>query len=150
MSEMWIEELEAEAYRRVDAAEERERRERRISSERMADAAATQARRKVQQTYAETMSAKHFERAIEDVTDRLMRQRIIEARKASADYLRNYNDEEVGEFLKRRDSRGREPDFDFRITGPELHRDAVVNVVHVTLPELHYVFHVCPRTGQIL
>lgn len=139
----YYDDLDAEAERK--ALEERDDRQ-----WRKAEGHYRRREEETRRTYASAMNAKHFDRAMTEVTDRLMRQRVLEARKNASDYLRNHSDEEIREFLSRKDSRGRDPDFVFSVTGPEMIQDVVVNIVRVTLPELHYVFHVCPRTGQIV
>lgn len=145
----WIEAFEEEAERRAAAAAERQRKEtervvddkiRRVSDLRV---------REVRERWEGALNTKHFEPALERALNDLMRERVLEARKKSRDYLRHYSDADIAELLRSKDAEEREAGFDVDVTGPEFIQGAVVHVVTVELQHRAYRFYVCPKTGRI-
>lgn len=65
------------------------------------------------------------------------------------DYLRDYTDAEIEAWIQTPDERGDVLGIEASVTGPDLVHGRVVNSVRIVLPLQAYVFHVCPRTGEV-
>lgn len=142
----WIDAFEEEEQRREDG---RERQRAAKLASQIAQARANGIR-ETEKRVNDAFNAKHFDQALEYVMRKLMRERILEARRKAADYLRDYTDTAIEDLLRRPDIRGRDGRFHVRVSDRIACEDAVVNVVHIELESVHHIIKVCAQTGMVI
>lgn len=150
MTDNWINEFEAEADRRVEAGERAVETARQRAVDHRVYVEKRGAVRETERNFSTALNAKYFDEALKQVLREIIRKRVIDARRASKDCLRDYTDEQVEQLLRRRDEQDREMELHAHVSGPELRGEDVVQVVRIELQAQTHVFYICPHSGRVM